>query len=110
MIKYIIENRHQYAHVFAPVYERIPIYYLYYTKNLSAALIGKVRFGLQIDQVDNVQFVKDWCPSKFIPPEDRSQHLLIVDNADCEAKSGLQELKRIVRSDSTEAYRIYSLH
>lgn len=107
MTGYVITQRSKYDKIIIPRFERLPIYYLYFSHNLDPNLVGKFKFGLQIDSVDTITFANDWCPTKFYPASTLSKQTLVVNNGDCEDKdsNGFQEIKRTIRSDSTKAYR-----
>ncbi|MBI3576791.1 glycosyltransferase family 39 protein [Candidatus Gottesmanbacteria bacterium] len=105
MIGYVITKRSKYDKIIIPGFERLPIYYLYFTHNLNPNLIGKFRFGIQIDSVDNIIFANDWCPTKYFPATKLSPQTLLVNNGDCENTNGFREIKRTIRSDSTKAYK-----
>ncbi len=105
MTGYVITKRSKYDKVIIPGFERLPIYYLYFSHNLDPNLVGKFKFGLQIEGVDNITFANDWCPSKYFPATKLSKQTLVVDNGDCPDVSGFREIKRTIRSDSTKAYR-----
>lgn len=107
MIGYVITKRTNYDKVIVPGFERLPIYYLYFSHNLNPNLVGKFKFGLQIDSVDTITFANDWCPTKFYPAATLSKQTLVINNGDCEDKDsqGFREIKRTIRSDSTKAYR-----
>jgi hypothetical protein len=107
MVGYVVSKHTNYDRVIMPVFERLPIYYLYFSHNLDPALSGKFKFGIQIDAVDNVTFATDWCPTKYYPAANLSKNTLVVDMGDCEDPKGFREIKRIIRSDSTKAYKLF---
>lgn len=99
------EERNKYSRVIMPVFERLPIYYLYFTNNFDPSLAGKFRTELRIDSVDNIEFFRDWCPSKLIKADSLSPKTLVVDNGDCEGRRGYNDIALTMRKDSTRAYR-----
>lgn len=106
IVLYIKEERTKYDRVFAPVYERLPFYYLFYTQNFTLELIGKFHDELQLDAVDNISFVRAWCPTRLSEVQQASKNILIVERADCDIPAGYQVVKTISRMDGTTAYRI----
>lgn len=106
MTGYVITKRSSYDKIIIPAFERLPIYYLYFSHNVDPNLAGKFKNGLQIDQVDNITFATDWCPTKYFPAASLSKQTLVINNGDCEDKDakGFREIKRLTRSDSTRAY------
>lgn len=111
---YMREERTKYDRVYAPVYERLPFYYLFYTKNFSRELIGKFHDELQLDAVDNISFMKAWCPTRLSEVQkalrkdsgQASKNILIVERADCDVPAGYRVAETIGRMDGTTAYRI----
>lgn len=107
MVGYVITKRSKYDKIIIPGFERLPIYYLYFSHNLDPKLVEKFRFGLQMDGVDNITFANDWCPSKYFPAATLPPQTLLINNGDCDDKDsqGFREIKRTIRSDSTKAYK-----
>ncbi len=105
MVGSVITKRTSYDKVIMPAFERLPIYYLYLSHNVNQNLAGKFKFGILLDTVDNVIFAGDWCPSKYYPAATLSKNTLVVDMGDCDDPRGFREIKRIIRSDSTRAYK-----
>ncbi len=102
-----MRNEHtKYAQVFAPIYERLPFYYLFYSKNFSADLMGKFKEELRIDHVDNISFMGAWCPSTLSAVQQAGKNILIIERADCDKPSGYQVLQTIRRMDGTSAYNV----
>ncbi len=102
-----MRNEHtKYAQVFAPIYERLPLYYLFYSKNFSADLMGKFKEELRIDRIDNISFVGAWCPSTQSQVQQAGKNILIIERADCDKPSAYQVLQTIRRMDGTTAYNI----
>ncbi len=107
MADYVVKNRIKYDKVIMPAFERLPVYYLYFSHNINPSLAGKFKFGVIIDEVDNIIFANDWCPTKYYPAKNLTANTLVVNNGDCEDKDsqGFREIKRTLRSDSTKAYK-----
>lgn len=103
---YLKEQRKNYAKVIMPGFERLPIYYLFFTNNFDPSLAGKFRREVRIDKIETIEFFGDWCPSKYIKANTLSPKTLVVDNGDCETRTGYKEIALIVRRDSTRAYRL----
>ncbi len=103
---YMRNERTKYAQVFAPIYERLPFYYLFYSQNFSSTLMGKFKEELRIDHIDNISFVGAWCPSTIPLVQQSPKNILIIERADCDKPSGYQVLQTIRRMDGTTAYNI----
>jgi len=104
---YIKDNRSHYQRVFMPVFERLPLYYLFFTDNFDYSLAGKFRKGLLIDSVDNITFVGDSCPSHRLKPDMVPINSLVVDDANsCTGTNGFKELTTMKRIDGTSSYRL----
>lgn len=105
MVWYVNENFHLYEDIIIPMKERIPMYFLYFSRNLDKSLAGKFRTEIQIDRIGKVRFVDDWCPSKQVSHADLSADTLIVENGDCPQPEGYTQVHMMLRADSTQAYR-----
>jgi len=102
-----MRNEHtKYAQVFAPIYERLPFYYLFYSQNFSSTLVGKFKEELRIDRVDNISFLGAWCPSTLSAVQQAGKNILVIERADCDKPGGYQVLQIIQRMDGTSAYNI----
>lgn len=107
MIQTVISKRHDYDTVIVPVFERLPLYYLFYTNNFSSNIIGQFKSELRLDKVDNIQFFNDWCPTKLLDPSTIPQKTLLIDNSPCELSPGYREVLVQFRKDGTQSYRYY---
>lgn len=107
MIQTVIRLRQEYGTVIVPVFERLPLYYLFYTNNFSPALIGKFQPELRLEQADNVRFFGDWCPTRLIKPDTLTQDTLLVNNSSCDLTPGYREVLVQYRKDGTQSYRFY---
>ena len=106
LAKYIIEHDKEYERFIIPMFERLPVYYAYFSGNYNAALAGQFRNELKIDRIGKVEFFTDWCPTKYLKSEDLSPGALVVDNGDCPGVPGYQEIDTFVRRDGTRAYKL----
>lgn len=104
MVQYLISHTRDYERMIAPMFDRIPIYYLYFTHNFSCNLTGKIKKELYFGGVDNVTFFNDWCPSKYIQAENLSKQSLVVDRAGCDTPQSFRVIYSTTRRDSTAAY------
>jgi hypothetical protein len=107
---YLKKNKSKYDKIIMPVLERLPVYYLFFANNFDKSYAGKFRLELRIDKIENIEFVEDWCPSKLLELDRLSEKTLIVDNGDCEDIKELEQVKLIVRHDSTKAYKLLVLN
>ncbi|HUD19590.1 MAG TPA: glycosyltransferase family 39 protein [Patescibacteria group bacterium] len=94
----------QYTRIVAPVYDRFPLYYAFYTKNFSANIIGKFRDDMRLDQLGTISFVESECPTKTDGAV-YSGHVLFVDYGKCPVLPGFHTVAEIHRSDDSLAYR-----
>ncbi len=92
--------------VYIPVYEALPVYYLFYNNNLSKELAGKFQKGMMIDKINNVTFIQDWCPPNKLDKKTLPSNAIIVEAGDCKDNPSFTELQVIYRKDSTKAFRI----
>ena len=81
---------------------------MFYTQNFDAGLIGKFKSELRLDQVDNIQFFNDWCPTKLLDPATLPKDTLLVDNSPCGLSQGYKEVLVQFRKDGTQSYRYYT--
>lgn len=107
LVQYVAANRRSYETVYMPAFERLPLYYLFYTQNFDKNLIGKFTTELRLPEADNVRFVNDWCPTKIIKREEMSANSLIIESSECQDAQGYATNGQIHRKDGTLAYRIY---
>jgi uncharacterized membrane protein len=105
--RYIIDHEGEYDRIIIPMFERLPVYYAYFSGNYNAALAGQFRNELKIDRIGNVEFFTDWCPTKYVKPEELPSGTLVVDNGDCPGVPGYQEIDSFVRRDGTRAYKVF---
>jgi 4-amino-4-deoxy-L-arabinose transferase-like glycosyltransferase len=104
MMRYVIEHRKLYDKVFMSMYFEHPIYYLFYSNQFSNISPNKIKYGFEINRLDNIEFAKSECPSNEYIPTGKEK-VLIIDGGDCKSKNS-QLIKSIQRRDSTYAYRI----
>lgn len=109
LVKYVLAHKTEYEHVYITKFDRIPLYYLFYSNNFDRSLLGQFEPGFSIQRVDNVTFVDHNCASALVPTEALTKHILVVDNATgCDGKKELHGVSAINRKDGTSAYRILS--
>lgn len=104
MVQYLIVHAGEYERMIAPVFDRIPIYYLYFTNNFDRNLAGNIQKELYIDAVNNVTFFKDWCPSQYVGADTILKNTLIVDRTGCDVPPAFRVIFSTTRRDSTAAY------
>mgnify|MGYP001228337333 CR=1 FL=1 len=104
--RFVVDQHSNYSKVYLPVYETLPVYYAYYSENYDRKLAGKFKYGLVIDQIDNVVFVKDMCPAKLLGKDYFEKGSLIIQSGECHAEEGFIEEQKFMRRDSTEAFRV----
>lgn len=105
LAKWIIANHDNYDAVYV-TREMFIIYYLFYSNNFDPALAGKFSNSLFTPQVGNVHFIDDNCPTlqKDVP---RTGKIAVIDKAECIDKQEFDTLNRIMRLNSTDAYKIH---
>ena len=104
--RYVIAHEDEYERIVMPMFARLPVYYAYFTGNYSTLLAGQFRNELKIDRIGKVEFFTDWCPTKYLKPEELQPRTLVVDNGDCPGVDGYDEIDSFVRRDGTRAYKI----
>lgn len=107
LVQYVSANRTSYETVYMPAFERLPLYYLFYTKNFDKKLTGTFTTELRLPEADNVKFVNDWCPTKIIKREEIPANSLIIESSECRDAEGYKTNGLIHRKDGTLAYKIY---
>lgn len=107
LVTYVRDNRTLYDAVYMPAFERLPLYYLFYTGNFSDSFMGKFALDLRLTDVDNVHFVNDWCPTKILTRQDMSANSLIIESSSCEESNGFTTNGQIHRKDGSIAYRFF---
>jgi hypothetical protein len=108
IIKYAINNSSKYSKIIMPGEEKLPLYYLFYTKNFSKNFSGKFHDNFYISNIDKIYFVNDWCPSRQIDKTEITGNMLLINQGDCEAP-GYEEIDSLKRKNGTFAFRIYKL-
>jgi len=58
---YLKENRKNYDKVYVLMTGWFPIYYLYFTGNYDINLIGKIKNGMRVEKIDNINFIDKDC-------------------------------------------------
>lgn len=106
VVHWIIAHKGEYDKIIMPPFARLPIYYLYFTGNFNPGLIGRFTSQLQLDQVDTIEFARDWCPTKYLTTSEVSKKTLIVENGDCGGNPGFTRIELMYRADSTKSYRM----
>ncbi len=104
--RYVLAHENEYERVVMPMFARLPVYYAYFSGNYSASLAGQFRNEIKIDRIGKVEFFTDWCPTKYLKPEEITTNTLIVDGGDCPGQVGYQEIDSFVRRDGTRAYKL----
>jgi hypothetical protein len=90
------------------MFDELPIYYLFFKSDVKTIPPGVFEKKMGIDRIGKIVFVQDLCPSKQWHAYARGQSkILIVDHGDCQSDTGLTEIKKIIRHDSTNAFRLY---
>lgn len=108
IIQYVIEHRNEYDNVYMPIFERLPMYYLFYSNNFSSSVIGTFHTELRADQFDNVVFLEDWCPTKLLPQGDLPKNSLFINRNQCAFPDNVIHISTTYRKDGTGAYDILS--
>ncbi len=61
---YIVEHQNEYEEIYVTSQEQwLPVYYLYAANNYSEDLTGKFKENFRVEQVGNVHFPEDNCPT-----------------------------------------------
>jgi 4-amino-4-deoxy-L-arabinose transferase-like glycosyltransferase len=106
LARYLKENKDSFDNIFMPSLGTLPIYYLFYTNNFDPSYAGRFALDFKIDNIEKINFIENWCPSAVIKDDQFKKDVLIVDQGDCEIKTGLKEIEVIYRKDSTKAFRL----
>ncbi len=106
--KWIAENNEKYSKIYSTGYEDFAIYYLYNTKNFNKNLIGIFEKNpLFPRQVDNLFFSNEYCPFEHDKNFRLQNREMLVVHGDCKSYVDLVEVHRVVRRDSTVAFKMY---
>lgn len=100
------EKERDFQKIVMPPYDTLPLYYLFFTNNFDPSFAGKFRRNLEIDRAGNVDFLKDWCPTKQIKKGEIPPQTLIIERGDCEGTTGFKGIEFILRKDSTQAFKL----
>jgi len=92
--------------VYMPVYESLPVYYLFYTNNFNKQFAGKFNKEMTIDKINNITFVPDWCPLNMLNRKQLPKDAVIVDSGNCH--DAPSDAKIVLRKDSTIAFKIFN--
>lgn len=106
LARYVIAHEKEYKQVIIPMFERLPLYYAYFSGNYDSSLAGQFQNEIKINRIGKVQFFADWCPTKYLKPDQLAPGTLVVDNGDCPGVDGYQEIDSFVRRDGTRAYKV----
>ncbi len=101
------DHRQEYPTVYLPYAQTIDLHYLFVTQNFSPELVGHFSKGMDLDQVDNIQFIEqsENCPSQLFEPESLSGNI-IVDRSECPLLPSFQSVRIIHHLDGTAGYTI----
>jgi len=109
LIQAVIKKENEYDQIFMPVYESLPVYYLFYTHNFNRALSSQFRLKLELDQIGKIHFIDSWCPTQKLAGFKSLRKFLVVEGFEgiCRSKEGYQELpeETLYRQDETKAYK-----
>jgi 4-amino-4-deoxy-L-arabinose transferase-like glycosyltransferase len=105
LAKYLRDEHDEHPMIYSSVYGTIPVYYAFFTNNFDKSLAGKFRHQLYIDQIDNIVFVEFPCPAK-INKDIYKKSDLIVQNGECLSNEEYKLVKKFMREDGSEAFRV----
>lgn len=94
LVEYIEANKDTYDEFYISNTSRwFALYYLYYTENYDPALAGKFGSDFRIEQIGDIHFMPQNCPSEEIINMSMregklaiSRNALVADSSDCETK------------------------
>lgn len=109
IVQYIAQEKDKYTRVVAPIYERLPLYYAFYANKFDSSLIGQWKIELRIPKLDNIEFITEACPSKYVKKNGLHESILVIDNGNCDLNVDMSKIHEVKRVDSTLAYRVYEL-
>jgi hypothetical protein len=105
--KWLAENKNNYEKIYSTGYEDFAIYYLFNTKNFDKSLMGTFEKNPILPPVvDNISFSRDLCPLEHDANFELKKGELLIVHGDCPGYEGLVEVKRVVRRDSTIAFKM----
>lgn len=109
-VEYLQQNRNKYDRVYMMASGWFPVYYLYFTHNLDAGLIGRFKANLRTDQVDNVKFIETDCPiPNYFAGINSTEKVLVVVNSGCDFSKFKMfgKIAAISGADRVPIYNIY---
>ncbi len=109
LVQFMVKEHSNHPKIYAFAYETLPVYYAFYSNNFDSSLAGRFKYGLTIDQIDNVVFIKDVCPARVYKKNFYEKGSLIVQNSECISDEGFRLVKTFTRHDGTEAFKILAV-
>jgi len=111
--QYIQQNKHKYDSVYMMATGWFPVYYLYTTENFNRSLMGKIRLGLRMDDLENITFIdRDCMTDTFtldsLTGKKANKKSLIIFNSGCETPKD-KRLKVIGNIKAANSLPIYIL-
>lgn len=109
MQTFVNKHKHEYNAVYMSVYDRNPIYYLFYANEFSKDFIG--RFGAEMrfkGNIDNIKFADSYCPSTTINLKTIHGKILTIESDKCKTPKEFKQILEIDRKDGTVAYRLFT--
>ncbi len=105
LMLFLKNNKTSFSKVIMPVYDTLPLYYLFYTNDFNKSHAGQFGKNIVISKIGNVGFADSWCPSKTINAKNLPAKTLVIDDgAQCVDFGGLKKIKAITRKDGTVAF------
>jgi len=106
----VAKNSYHAQMIYMPVHDAFPIYYLFFTNNFSASLIGNLHKMLVVDHVGTTFFTITNCPSTELKPSVLKEKILVLDHTECTSNPQMTTLKTYSRHDGTTSYRLLVTH
>ncbi len=109
LAKYVIDHKEQYRQIYLPMFDSMPVYYLFFSSNFDSTLAGQFQKGIFIDRVGPVTFIKENCPSLQLDLSIMDGSTMVVEKSECRTDLLPSELvSNIQRLNQTDAYRVYA--
>ncbi|OGK16160.1 hypothetical protein A2690_01840 [Candidatus Roizmanbacteria bacterium RIFCSPHIGHO2_01_FULL_39_12b] len=107
IVKYVEKHRKAYNKVYLPIDRTFPLYYLFYTNNFNKEFAKRIKFNIQLENINNVFFVKSECSSSSnidmgLP------RILVIDRHNCKIPNGLRQIDSIVGANLLTPFKIYT--
>jgi len=96
VVEYVSGHKSAVDKIYLPSRGFLPVQYLFYTKDFDKKYASQFKPTTHLDQLDNLYFINDDCPSGKLDPNEVEGDVLVVDQPGCESpKSKILKFKLV---------------